>query len=376
MTIKWVFYYLLYFFTCLTIQAQVIEKNDLTIGAGYEHNIFDSPKNLTLMDSLIQNDFYYLFENEFEVSKKIKQSKHSLNLKTAWHTFTNYKTLNKSNIKLQYTLKQRFSQKLKFNLRAVYFKNKAFRTNILGERLRYAYHYQTFNVSPLLNYTLSKQCKFKLSYFYAPYFYFKDNADYNYHKNELNVETTIALKHVGYTKKKLKFSLDISNRNYLYKISRNRLGKRSDNNNLWNWTYYSASINYFEEVDYDKSMRIGYHITQKDDNFEGYYNYIQQNILFNYSYEFDQFNTFVLAVDIGFRKYKNRFSANEQQLRYFYPEVDLQYHRKIKEQLKLKTVVQTYSRSTNFEDTQSLTKRNYFSLFMEVSLSYNFAKND
>jgi len=376
MAIKFVFYCILNSITIIAIQAQVIEKNVVAIGVGYGYNIFESPKYPSYQNNLIQNDFYQVFENEFELSKKIKQTKHHISLKTTWYTFNNYRTLNKSNVKLQYLLKHRLSKKLMLNFRATYFKNKTYRTNILGERLKYAHHYQTLSFKPQLNYTLNNKCKFKLTYLYAPYFYFKDGMDYNYHKNEFSAEAAVALNHIGYTKKKLKFLLDVSNRNYLYKISRNRLGKRSDDSNLWNWMYYSASINFFEEVDYNRNMRIAYLITWKDDSFEGYYNYVQHNILFNYIYDFNGLNSLILSTDFGFRKYKHRQSVDEQQLRYFYPEVSLEYHRKLKEQFKFITTLQTYSRSANFEDIQSLTKRNYFNLFIEAALSYNFVKVD
>jgi len=244
----------------------------------------------------------------------------------------------------------------------------------LGELLKYAYHYQTFSLAPQLNFNFNKHYKIKLSYAYTPYFYFKDNNNYNHYRNRLTAMADIKLKHIGYTQKALKFLLDISNRNYLHKISRNRLGKRTEENQLWNWTFYSASIKFFEEVDYNRDMSIRYAIEWKDDNFEGYYNYLEQYLELNYDYFFNPSHSISLTADISYRKYRYRLIEDEQTLQYWFPEVGLQYNYSLTNQLKFEADIQTYSRNSNFNDRQLLTKRNYFSLFMEVVLSYDFVK--
>lgn len=376
MLVKWFFCWIFNIAVLLALQAQVIEQNEISIGLGYAYNIFDSPKDNIFKTDLIRNDYFQFIKNEFELSKKIKTSKHHLNLQTTWYAYSNYKVLNNSKVKLQYTLKRRFSKKLKVNLKAIYFKNKAYRTNILGERLRYAFHYQTFSVSPQLYYTFNKQNKIKFTYTYAPYFYFMDNTDYNYHKNKLDAAIDVQLKHIGYTKKKLKFSVDIDNRKYLYKISKNRLGKRLDESPFWKWTYYSASVDFFEEIDHQRTMQLTYHITWKEDNFEGYYNYLQQHLLFDYSYDFNDSNVLTFTADIGLRKFEHRILSNEQNLRYFYPEVSLQYSRIIKKKVTFTTILQTLGRKVNIEDLQTLSRSNYNNLFIEAQISYNFTKKN
>jgi len=97
------------------VHAQTIKKNEVTIGVGFGHNIFNSPNDYKFKKGLIQNDYYLLMENNFEISKKIKQTEHHINLKTTWHTFTKNNALNKSNIKLQHTLKHQLSKKLRLS---------------------------------------------------------------------------------------------------------------------------------------------------------------------------------------------------------------------------------------------------------------------
>ncbi len=360
----------------MALQAQVVEKNEISVGLGYANNIFDSPKDDIFKADLIRIDYFQFIKNDFEFSKKIKASKHHLNLQTTWYAYSNYKVLNNNKVKLQYTLKRRFHKKLKAHLKVIYFKNKAYRTNILGERLRLANHYQTFSVSPQLYYTFNKQNKVKFTYTYVPYFYFMDNTDYNYHKNKINAAIDVQLKHLGYTKKKLKFSVDIDNRKYLYKISKNRLGKRLDESPFWNWTYYSASVDFFEEIDHQRTMQLTYHITWKKDNFEGYYNYLQHNLLFDYSYDFNDSNALTFTADIGLRKFEHRILSNERNLRYFYPEVSLQYSRIIKKKLSFTTTLQRLGRQVNIEDFQTLSRSNYNNLFIEAQISYNFTKKN
>jgi len=324
-----------------------------------------------MINRILVNIFIVFFINTL---MKAQDTKHKISLKTFWYNYDNFKILNNSNVNFEYSLKHDLSDKTKVELDAGYVKKKALRTNILGEPLRFANNYHKLSINPKINYKLSKFIRFKVVYTYASYFYHKEIKDYNFYKNVLFTETNFRLKKTGTTDKKLKFLFDIAQRNYLHKISRNRFGIKSDDNKLWRWTYYNAAIEYFEEVDIDRELKLRYKVVFRNDNFEGYYNYTEQNIELNYVYFFDYENSIILNAGVGYRKYKYRITSDNQNLSISYPKVDVQYKHLLNNQLVFCLNLQTYSRNFNIEEVESLTRRNYFSFYVEALLSCNFIK--
>jgi len=365
------------FFINTLIKAQVIELNKIILGSGYEYNVFGSPRiNKSNAVSLIKNDYYHFVQNNLQVSKIYNNTKHKISLKTFWYNYDKFKILNNSNINFKYSLKHTLSEKTKLELDAEYTKKKALRTNILGEPLRFAHNYYKLNINPKINYKINSFVRFKIAYNYASYFYQKEINDYNFCKNVLFTETNFSLKNTGTNNKRLKILFDVAKRNYLHKISRNRLGIKSDDNKLWRWTYYNAAVEYFEEVDIDRELKLKYEVVFRNDNFEGYYNYTEQNLQLNYVYFFDYENSISLNAQVGYRKYKYRITSDNQNLSISYPQVDVQYKHLINSQLAFHLNLQTYSRNFNLEEVESLTRRNYFSFYVEALLSCNFTKKN